>query len=413
LFIPLSRLFLDKTAAIIAIALFSFARSTIFYSTDFKQYSLELLFSVAILLVSISTIRNLDKRTNFILLFFLGVISLWFSHTSVFLLGGIFLILLFSTFRRHRQSGWLMFGTVCIIIAFSIASMMLYYVIFLKTATHNINLYTEWKPDFAPFPIKNFKDFFWYPNKILEITRNPISLYFSGLVIISFFSGLLNFFRTRRFEECAILLSPIILLMVASVIQFYPIAPRLILFLIPIFYIVIAEGVTLLYRLLYQNHQSIGIAFLLLILAYPVATVTSKTVRPDYFQEVRPSVEYLVKHLEKNDGIYLYNYSVSVFQFYTRDYQIEYIKGIGTFDKQIYNNIYGDQLQNLFLKDIDRFKGKSRVWFMFSNVLTKPLGINEESLCKLYLDLYGKKLDEFHRPGASLYLYDLSVSSLF
>jgi hypothetical protein len=412
LFIPLSRTLLDKTSSIIALVLFSFSSAAIYYSSEFKQYSLDVLFSVGILLSSITIIRNLDKTKNLILLGFLGIISIWFAHSSVFVLGGVFLVMMFTAFRRHRESGWFIFGIVCMIVTLSAVSFMINYLLFLKTTAHNIGLYAGWKPEFAPFPLKTLNDLQWYPTKILEIINNVISLKFPGLVIISFVAGLFNFFRTRRFGESAILLSPIVLLFIVSAIQFYPITPRLILFLIPVFYIIIAEGAVVLYRILYRYHYCIGIAFLVLLLAYPSTTVASRIAKPYYRQEVKPCVDYLVKHLRKNDDVYLYCYSVPGFQFYTRNYQIEHIKGLSPLHEMIFSNIKGDRLKNLYLSDIDRLKGKSQVWFMFSHVQSEPLGINEESLYMLYLDQQGKRLDEFHRPGASLYLYDLTGFSL-
>jgi hypothetical protein len=59
-----------------------------------------------------------------------------------------------------------------------------------------------------------------------------------------------------------------------------------------------------------------------------------------------------------------------------------------------------------YLEDLSRWRGKGRVWFLFSHVL-KEEGVDEEKLFTQYLTSIGQRLDSFNRDGASAYLYDL------
>jgi hypothetical protein len=69
---------------------------------------------------------------------------------------------------------------------------------------------------------------------------------------------------------------------------------------------------------------------------------------------------------------------------------------------------------DIFTADLDKMRGNSRVWFLFSNVAVTGLGVkqaggvDEELFLVYYLDTIGTRLDYFREKNAAVYLYDLS-----
>ena len=59
-------------------------------------------------------------------------------------------------------------------------------------------------------------------------------------------------------------------------------------------------------------------------------------------------------------------------------------------------------------EDLNKLRGKKRVWILFS-LVWQTGGVDEEALFLNYLDLFGTRLDSHQVTGASAYLYDLSV----
>src|SRR5207244_9830299 len=58
------------------------------------------------------------------------------------------------------------------------------------------------------------------------------------------------------------------------------------------------------------------------------------------------------------------------------------------------------------INEIDKVRGRKRVWFIFSG-RTDSGGLNHEDLSVAHLNRVRKKLQAFQSKGASVYLYDL------
>ena len=66
-----------------------------------------------------------------------------------------------------------------------------------------------------------------------------------------------------------------------------------------------------------------------------------------------------------------------------------------------------------YLQEIEQLRGRKRVWFLFSHICYfYPCKVNEETYLLQHLDKIGKKVLDYKSPGASLYLYDLSINTL-
>ncbi len=84
---------------LLSVALMAMNRHLIFYAVAVKQYSSDLLVCLILFAVFFST-KGYGKRHRYFLLGVVGILSLWLSHTSLFILFSISLYWLFSLLKR-------------------------------------------------------------------------------------------------------------------------------------------------------------------------------------------------------------------------------------------------------------------------------------------------------------------------
>src|SRR5215216_898722 len=84
-----------------ALALFAFNPRLIYYSSEVKQYILDVVVTISLLLLAAPTFSASSRKKDFIWLGFGGLIALWFSHPATFVLAGIGIALVIITLRRR------------------------------------------------------------------------------------------------------------------------------------------------------------------------------------------------------------------------------------------------------------------------------------------------------------------------
>lgn len=120
---------------------------------------------------------------------------------------------------------------------------------------------------------------------------------------------------------------------------------------------------------------------------------------PSRGEDIKPVMAYLAENRLNNDVIYVYYGAVPAFQYYAPFYG---------FESKDYNcGISARKEPHRYIADIESFKGKQRVWFVFSHNCSWCV-VNEQDFFLEHLDRQGVKIGEFVSEGAATYLYDLS-----
>jgi hypothetical protein len=181
------------------------------------------------------------------------------------------------------------------------------------------------------------------------------------------------------------------------------------LFLLPLAFLILAEGLDALFLMLSKIHLNLawlGFGIIaIVLLSQPVSGAWTNVLHPGYGEHVRPVLEYLSQSRQPGDHIYVYYGANPAMQFYGPVYGFkegDYIQGAGSRAKP-----------NSYKKDLEQVFGYERVWILFSHVCpickieSNGQALDEEEYILQYLDSIGNRLDEFSAPGASLYLYNL------
>ena len=400
LFYLLLRTVSRNAGLLTSLALFVFNPRLIYYSSEVKQYIVDVAMTILLLLVAASVLSPSPRKKDWVRLTIAGLLALWFSHPAVFVLAGIGIALLIISLRRRDYSSLRLILGMGFLWLLEIAIL---YSLILKDLSRNAYMREYWQGAFLPVP--PWSDPGWFIKSLNENIGIQFGIpYAVPLVFILMLVGWSVLFVHNR--EYAITFACILLVtLLASGLQMYPVFERMILFLVPLGLILLGKVVEAIYQGLqkYQFAGSIPALILAGFLLYgPLVTSLQSFVEPKYFEHIRPTMEHLRDSWKEGDALFVSNGALPAFRFYASFYGLETIPyEFGR--REDYKNP-----QNI-VSQLDSFEGHPRVWILFSHVYEKQ-GFNERVFILNHLDQVGEKKREFRVPGTSvfLYLYDLA-----
>jgi len=399
LFLDVAKRILKPTALTIGLILFAVGDHLIYFASEVKQYSTDVFWALCIILLALWLLKHKNSLVPVIIYSLVSAFSLWFSHPVLFVISTCSLVIVIVLIK---QRSWPVLARFLIIMIVPCASFALHYMLVLAAAARNQELIAFWQPAFMPLPPASFKDLTWYPYVFLRTFKFPIgfSVYTLGLAVISFIFGFLTMLRTRK-RLLAMVLFPVLITLIVSGMYKYPFEGRLILFLTPLFIIIIAEGLDFLREGVARYHFPSSIFVVLVLLLYPVGHSWYRLIVPRAPEELRPIMQYVSAHKRSSDEIYLYYASAHAYRYYAPRFG---------FDPDIQPGVEARNDWTHYYTDIEQYTGKGRVWFLFSHIAT-TYGVDEEKLFVSYLTASGEQLDYFSAPGAAAYLYDMTSLS--
>lgn len=429
LFYKVAKNILSPNALLIALSLFSILDPLIYYSTELKPYSGDVVFALLILVAIPFSNKTLNMR-NIAFFMLAGVIAIFSSNPSVFVLAGVgtgLLVYCIKNRERARRRGLLI---IAIVWALGFTAV---YFMYTRNLTESMNIGMErafaMEKFLMPFPpkslvdIKWFIDFFFdtflFQDTIMYVKR--VSL--SGIMAFTFLAGLILMFKEKK-ERYYVLVFPILVTLFAAILHMYPFKGRQILFLVPMFLIIISEGAEYIRARISANSKMIGVIFIGLLFIYPVSWAAYHVKKPLVRSEIRPVLNYIENNWQDGDIIYVHFFAQYEFNYYLKYHPMPFDFNdqdiiIGTGPRGWYNiwrrndlpEIYNgmdsaeqtrSDLLKVYSNEMILLKNYHRAWILFTGDTTM------ESFFISNLDSRGKKLDFFGHSGlASVYLYDL------
>jgi 4-amino-4-deoxy-L-arabinose transferase-like glycosyltransferase len=391
-----SKQYVAKSGALISLGLFALSPRLIYYSSELKQYSTDVLVTLLILLVAPKCLEDKVKPHKLIGLGIIGFLAIWFSHPSLFVFAGVLLSLgLTFVFRRDKHNlSWLIGSS-----AIWIAGLALNYFINLRYLESNDTLVRYWSSAFAPLP--PWDHFSWYYNAFISMLKDPATLPTSTILVGILVVGISSL-AFRRWPLMLVLLAPFLLTLLASALERYPFNGRLLLFILPSLFLLLAEGVKRIRIILAKVKKPLAdlvYASLILYLLYNPASISYNNLRfPPMGEHIKPVMEYIQGNYHSGDLIYVYYGARPAFEFYMPFYRLDRSSCVG--------GVAARNEPLKYLEDIEKLRGNRRVWFIFSHNCSWCI-VNEQQFILEYLDQIGIKRDELLSDGASVYLYDL------
>ena len=180
-----------------------------------------------------------------------------------------------------------------------------------------------------------------------------------------------------------ILLAPIGATFCAAVARQYPFSERLIVFLVPTFFLAIATAIEWLRRMASRWSPALGWLVVLLLIgpaAYPMVRM------PPVYQteDMRPVLAHLQANRHAGDAVYVFHGAGPAVTFYGTRYglrETDYaVGGCHRLDARRY------------LLELDTFRGRSRVWVVLTHHLR---AFPDRENIVMYLDAIGTRRDAF------------------
>jgi hypothetical protein len=394
LFYRMAKLYVAPKAGPIALGLFASSGPLIYYSSEAKQYSSDVV--IALSLFSAAIHYQSSKLTPWRVAVFgsLGAASIWFSHPSLFILAGIGASLTLFCLVGKR---WARIGGLAIVYSAWALSFAACYFVSLRSLSNNKFLLHYWDAAFVPSPLLSVSAVEWFVDSFFGTFQSPVGLELSGIAALSFLVGCISMFSNKR-EKLFVLMSPILLTLLAAGFHKYPFRGRLLLFIVPALLLFIAEGAEQIRCKSGGEAPIVGACLIGLLFFHPLLFASYHLVKPSTREEIKPVMNHIKEHEHEGDVLYVYHGAMPAFRYYAPRFYLSKMNLVWGISSE-------DDWEN-YEKDIDQLRGDRRVWLLFSHSHTDT-GVDEEKLFMYLLHMRGTRLDYFKSVGAAVYLYDL------
>ncbi len=402
-------------AALMALAGFVFSDLLIFYSSELKQYSVDILFVTLALVFHRRALKYSMDHKETLGLALVGGIGLAFSLPLILVLCGIALaqVYVFYQSRSYRErvryllvlSVWLAFF-LCLWVNY-------YHINFVgkEVLGYQRPYYLSWPGTPGGWGA--------WSRKLFSAFSSPVEFTLPWLSALMFGAGCWSLWLKNRVLMLS-LVAPVLLTVVLSALDKYPFHGRFLIFLLPVFFILIAQGVDQV--MAGRKWRSIlGLVIASALLAQPVVQA-GNYVFPSGMSDIRSLMLYMRDRQRPDDGLYMnndtqwgyyvYHVMLAVPMLRTKAILYEHASAfdkpgqlfcIVSPDRSVWGTVYSwDRVLDSRGQTI-RMPGSGRTWILLSQVGGKA----KEKLFIDLFDTFGERLDERHSNNAALYLYDL------
>lgn len=437
----------DPNAALLALALFAVYEPFIFFSATAKQYAIDV--AVALLLyawVAVAPVERL-KAPGFLAYTVVGALVVWLSHPSGFILAAIGVV---TALRLAWRADWMRLSLCALAYTGWLLSFMLQY--FLSRATI-VQLQASFGRDSpnrpfiaTPSPaeesaLSRVVDSLTYVVGIEDTASGEpllegiagagvsLSHLVSAVAFVAAAIGFISLVRSRR-ASAALLTLPALLAGLAAVLGRYPLAGRTVLFVIPAFVLMAAQGVVQLAKLIPVRRTSLvrGVLTLLLI-ASVVAVAVQHVARSHVDGGIKAAVEHLAEHGRPGDTLYLAYPAQYAFRYYAecdcsdqrafalwpmaraRGGRSQFAPVLASRRPSFILGLRRGRRADTahYIRDLQWLRGRERVWVLLHDEGLDPDGTKN---LLLYLESIGTREqsvgdDEYPRTRSALYLFDL------
>jgi hypothetical protein len=378
------------------LAVFAVGSELIYYSSEVKQYTLDVAVSTLMLYLAYPLFENRGEKRQYIYLGLAGSVALWFSHPALFVLAGIGAALFIQALQKRER-----LGAVIILGITWLVNLGLLYIFSLRGLTENRFLREYWQENFIPMP--PWSDWNWFGTFFSGLLHNQLGITVSAwLVFLLLVFGFISLFMKNEAYASAFI-SIFFFASVASSLWLYPLGGRFSLFMVPMVIILISQSIYELEHLSMNKNWNTVVAMLVggYLLYAPAAQAIDNFINPKYYEHIRPTMAMLSENWQAGDDIFISYGAVPAFRFYADRY------GLGDVMYRSGELSDYDEPTNL-LSELGQMDGESRVWILISHVYEKE-DFNEKDYLLEFLDTIGKKKREFRSSGTSVYLflYDL------
>jgi hypothetical protein len=411
-FVRLAHHLFDDWAAPFAAGMFALGAPFVFFASQVKQYSSDILASVVVLAAAAWMRQQPGDIRRSMTVGLVGGIAVFFSQPACFIVAGIGTALALVHVLERPRPAIAPLAVVGIMwgLAFSAAV-----VIGLRAMSPTDRLYMHWYwgGGFWPIPPRNASEILWPFEQLTYAfgafgsgprrTNGGLNYPWSPLFAVMMLVGLFATWKKRR-DVALFLVVPALLTLAASAFQLYPFTGRVLTFLEPGFLLATAAGAQYVLDI-WPNRLRPATPALLAILGGSPVFAAVRGLPPERIEHIRPLVATVADRIEPRDAVYVYYGAGQAVLYYAPTF------GLARGDLTIGRCSIANPRE--YLREVDHFRGRPRVWILASHLLRNT---GELQTLTDYVDAIGRRGDSLIVPAttgipahaAYLFLYDLS-----
>ncbi|HZR95653.1 MAG TPA: hypothetical protein VFA56_08155 [Gaiellaceae bacterium] len=413
LFMRLSRLLLPVVAASIATAIFALTDPLVYYSSEVKQYSFDVLATVALLSLAAPPLltRTLTRRRAIVLLA-AGAVAFWFSHPSIFVAAAIWIVLTVVQLRHRRAAvRELLLVGVAWLAVFGAS-----YALVLRNAS-NVS---------AALGLNSSSSH----TSVIDIARDawhsfayPVGFAYTATALAATMTAVGIYVLVRRAPVfAAAMIATVAATALGALAGKYPFYDRFVLFLVPIVILAVAAGLEGLREAPTLPARAAFVASAALLVAYPALQGAKHVASPPPHEEIKPVLVHMAQAWEPGDALYVSTVAQYALRYYAECNDCGVLDGRAAsplrttvLDVRGGNTALHSQMPtvevgnvdfgtpfSVYVSDFARMRGQQRAWFLF----TSTFDPNE---IRLSLGCMGHLVDSSTSVRAAAYLYDLTA----
>lgn len=321
-FYAIARELLEPDEALSALMLFAILEPLIFYASECKQYSTDVLATLLVLWPGVRLLARGPTRATLGFAALAGALGMFFSLTAVFVAFG----LVGALGVAHARVGWRPAGVLgaVFIVVFAVV-----YASVLAPHQENLARAGWWSTFYAPLGVSR-EALAWYPRTLFGFFNDPMGLPAVGLAAVTFAAGVVAIGLRDR-AMAVLLLAPIALALAASAFElmpfatseqygladgYYPFFGRVLLYAVPLAVLVLAAGLGSWLRLAGRDFAYVGGIGAGLLLAVPLFVLFRNLWNPPVIQDMRALSEQMRPRVEESDLLFTLGYADPVVEYY-------------------------------------------------------------------------------------------------
>ncbi len=379
----------DKRLVYIALITYSLAPSLIYYSSEVKQYAVDVLITLVLYCIASSSLGNKPKNLYLILV---GGLGIFLSNIAPLIFVTIGVYSLYKQLKIRKIDYWFIITGFIWSILFGF-----YYIYFIHGHSTRDFMLSFWMPNFMPLnPFSHeFINFvvkkIGYSIKMIFVYNTINYAFILAFIALMIGLGIWKIVAKRNITLLLFIFFPIGLHLLVSALKIYPYHLRLVLYLTPLYILIFTYGINTLY-VFFKEKVSRKVAVLSVVAVFAVISFLNVKLFPYKRMESRKALQYVFENKKPDEQFYV-NWD------FDSSYRYYKFSGIIPFQDTIINGRIEPGCDG-YKKTVENLKGK--IWF----VGTDFQGSGTECILE-YLHTKGELLDSYDDSRVHAVLYKL------